>query len=61
MRPALSIAIYMIVPILVMIYTINFGRWVARQGNRWGAWGLYALALVTLVVPFVILLIRVPG
>jgi len=41
----------MLVPLLVSIYTFNFGRWLARRGYRWGALGVYLLALLTLVVP----------
>lgn len=32
-------------------YTFNFGRWAGRKGNRVGAFGLYVLAVLTVVVP----------
>jgi len=43
--------IAILVPILVAIYTCNYGRWAWQQGMRGGAVGLYALAVLTLVLP----------
>lgn len=36
---------------LVAIYTWNYGRWAARQGLPWGAFGLYLLAAACVAVP----------
>lgn len=33
------------------IKTINYGRWAGKQGNKRGAFGLYLLALLTVVIP----------
>lgn len=38
-------------PFLVSIYTVYFGRWLARRGYGWGALGVYLLALLTLALP----------
>lgn len=39
------------VPLLIGIYTYNYGRWAWRQGLRRGAAGLYLLALAAVLVP----------
>lgn len=57
MRPA-TFAILIVVPLLVSIYTLNFGRWLARRGYGWGALGVYLLALLTLALPSWMLLSR---
>jgi len=56
-RPA-TFAILIVVPLLVSIYTLNFGRWLARRGYGWGALGVYLLALLTLALPSWMLLSR---
>lgn len=61
MKLFLTIALYMIVPVFVGIYTVNFGRWVGRRGNARGAWGLYVLAVLTVAIPLAILIVRAPG
>lgn len=61
MRTFLSVGMYMLVPLLTAIYTVNYGRWAGRRGNRRGAWGLYVLAVLTVAVPLVVLLLRLPG
>lgn len=38
------------------LYTINFGRWAWRQGERKGAAGIWLLALALVVVPLWVLL-----
>jgi hypothetical protein len=48
----------MVVPLLVSIYTLNFGRWLARRGYGWGALGVYLLAALTLAWPAWMLLSR---
>lgn len=57
MRPA-TFASLMLVPLLVSIYTLNFGRWLARRGYGWGALGVYLLAALTLALPAWMLLGR---
>ena len=57
MRPA-TFAILIMMPLLVSIYTLNFGRWLARRGYGWGALGVYFLALLTLALPVWMLLSR---
>lgn len=37
--------------LLVAIYTLNYGRWAAKQKLGRGAAGLYLLAVATVVVP----------
>ncbi|MEW6523799.1 MAG: hypothetical protein AB1445_09565 [Bacillota bacterium] len=43
-------------PLLVSIYTLNFGRWLGRRGYRRGALGVYLLAILALAVPAWLLL-----
>lgn len=56
-----SLSMYMVIPLVVGIYTVNYGRWAGRRGNGQGAWGLYVLAVLTVLMPFLVLLFRVPG
>lgn len=46
----LNLALQMVIPVGVTIYTVNFGRWMAGKGNRPGAYGAYALAIIALVL-----------
>lgn len=45
-----------LVPVLVSIYTYNYGRWAWKQGLRRGAVGLYLLAAATILVPLTLYL-----
>lgn len=47
----ISLLTTMLPALLVAIYTVNYGRWAAKQQHGRGAIGLYVLALLTLVVP----------
>lgn len=38
-------------PVLIAIYTFNYGRWAWKQQYRGGAIGLYLLAAATVLVP----------
>ncbi|MDN5294241.1 MAG: hypothetical protein PWQ91_1358 [Eubacteriales bacterium] len=40
-----------VITVWTALYTFNFGRIAARDGNRRGAYGLYVLALITLLFP----------
>jgi len=46
----------MIVPVLVSIYTINYGRWAWHTKNYRGAVGLFSLAGLCTVVPSLVIL-----
>lgn len=41
----------MLIPVLVAIYTWNYGRWAWKQGLRGGALGLFLLAAAAVGVP----------
>jgi hypothetical protein len=43
-------------PLLVAIYTINYGRWAWQRQYKAGAIGLFILAALTVAVPGFILL-----
>lgn len=47
----LNVGVVLVIPLLVAIYTWNYGRWAWRQRLRLGAVGLYLLAVITAVVP----------
>ncbi|BCJ86976.1 hypothetical protein [Effusibacillus dendaii] len=40
----LSLIAQMIVPVVIVIYTVNFGRWMALKKIRSGAFGAYLIA-----------------
>lgn len=46
----------MIVPVLISIYTVNFGRWAWHTKNYRGAIGLFILAGLSTLVPFWLIL-----
>lgn len=52
----LTAALILLPPLLVAIYTFNFGRWAWRQRLRLGAVGVFLLAGLTLAVPLMVLL-----
>lgn len=41
----------MLVPVLVAVYTVNYGRWAWKQNLRLGAVGLFLLAALTVAAP----------
>lgn len=45
----------LMVPVLVGIYTVNYGRWAWRQGLRFGAVMLMLLSLITVALPAYVL------
>lgn len=46
-------------PVLISIYTMNYGRWAWQQGLRFGSVMLMLLSLITLALPaYVLWLIR---
>jgi hypothetical protein len=47
----IALALTMLVPVLVAIYTFNYGRWAWQNKLRRGGVGLYFLALLTVAVP----------
>jgi hypothetical protein len=42
------------VPLLVSIYTINFGRWLLKQENKFGGICTIAFAVIVFVVPLLV-------
>lgn len=46
----LSIGIQSILVILIVIYTVNFGRWLWSRKMKTGAYGAYGVAAVALAV-----------
>lgn len=46
----------MIMPVLIALYTVNYGRWAWGQGLRRGAVGLFLLAAATALTPLAWLL-----
>lgn len=52
------IALIMLLPIMVSIYTISFGRHNWRQGNKLGAVGVYGLALGAVAVPLIVAIMK---
>lgn len=47
-----------LIPIIVSYYTITYGVWVWRKGNKPGGAGVLALAALTLAVSFYSIFIR---
>lgn len=47
----MSLITTMLVPVLVAIYTWNYGRWAWKHGLHIGAVGLFLLAVATVGVP----------
>ncbi|HEX3015602.1 MAG TPA: hypothetical protein VHQ46_04400 [Desulfobacteria bacterium] len=54
----LRIAFIMLIPLLVAVYTVSFGRYTWRTGNRLGAIGVYLLAMGSVSVPLLVLIIK---
>jgi hypothetical protein len=50
--------IKLLIPVLVSIYTLNFGRWLAKQGSVSGAIGAYLWSLLCTGVPAAVLWIN---
>ena len=48
----------MLLPVIVSIYTISFGRYNWRQGNKLGAVGVYGLALGSVAVPLMVIILK---
>jgi hypothetical protein len=53
-----AILILMIIPTLVAIYTVNFGRWLAKEGNIRGAIGVFIVAAICIIAPLALLILR---
>lgn len=49
-----------LIPVLVSFYTLTYGVWAWRKGNRFGGAGVFCLAAVTMAVSFYAIFIR-PG
>lgn len=47
----LTFAMIMVPPVLVAVYTWNYGRWAMKHDLTWGGIGLYLLALLTVAAP----------
>jgi len=52
---SLSLIMTMLVPVLAAVYTANYARWAWRERYRLGAVGLFLLALLTVLVPTLVL------
>jgi hypothetical protein len=52
------ILMLMTAPTLVAIYTVNFGRWLAKEGNIRGAIGVFIVAAICVVAPLALLILR---
>lgn len=46
----LIILLQLVVPVMVTIYTVNFGRWMSRRKHHMGAIGAYAVAAVSMLL-----------
>lgn len=46
----------LLIPLGMAIYTVNYARWAWRQKLRLGAIGLYLLAVMSVVVPAMVLM-----
>ncbi len=44
-------AVSLLIPVLVAVYTVNYGRWAWKRKLRRGAIGLYLLAAATVGIP----------
>lgn len=51
----ISLVITLLPPVLIAIYTFNYGRWAWKQQLRRGAAGLFLLAAATVGVPIVLM------
>lgn len=52
----LSVVLILLLPLLIAIYTFNYGRWAWRQRLWAGAVGVFLLAALTLAVPALVLM-----
>jgi hypothetical protein len=48
----------MTAPTMVAIYTVNFGRWLAKKGNTRGAIGVFIIAVICVIAPLALLILR---
>ncbi|MFZ5648875.1 MAG: hypothetical protein ACOY30_14790 [Bacillota bacterium] len=48
----------MLVPLLVSYYTVTYGIWAWRKGNRSGGTGVFVLAALTIAVSIYAIFIR---
>lgn len=55
MSEYIMLLLKLVIPILAAIYTINFGRWLKKQGSHSGAIGAYLWALLCIAAPAVVL------
>ncbi len=46
----------MVIPVLVSIYTVNYGRWAWYTKNYRGAVGLFTLAALCTLVPALVII-----
>ena len=53
---AMTWALILLPPVLVAIYTFNYGRWAWKQKYRFGAVGVFFLSVLTVVVPTLVLI-----
>jgi hypothetical protein len=54
----LKMLLIMMIPLLVATYTISFGMYNWRSGNKLGALGVYFLASCSVLVPFLVILMK---
>jgi hypothetical protein len=54
----LKMLLIMMIPLLVATYTISFGMYNWRSGNKLGAIGVYFLASCSVLVPFLVILMK---
>ncbi|MFZ5652448.1 MAG: hypothetical protein ACOY4I_16565 [Bacillota bacterium] len=47
-----------IIPLIVSFYTVTYGVWAWRKGNRSGGAGVFILAALTVAVSFYSIFIR---
>jgi hypothetical protein len=52
----MSWILYIPIPLLVCVYTVNFGRWLLRQDNRFGGMFVMALGVAAFVIPMLVIL-----
>lgn len=52
---AITLAMILLPTVLVAIYTFNYGLWAWHRKLRFGAMGLYLLAVLTVAVPVLVL------
>ncbi|MDA8442668.1 MAG: hypothetical protein M0Z55_09890 [Peptococcaceae bacterium] len=54
----LTLGLIMLLPVFTAMYTLSFGLYNWRQGNKSGAVGIYILACSCVGFPFLVMLLK---